>query len=52
MNLRSPEIMLEIAEKLLANRSLKISYEEGKFCWNNDRRLKGGQYCRTHQAGF
>ena len=30
----------------------KISYEEGKFCWNNDKRFMGGQYCRTHQAAF
>lgn len=30
----------------------KISYEEGKFCWNNDKRFKGGQYCRAHQAEF
>lgn len=30
----------------------KISYEEGKFCWNNDKRFKGGQYCRTHQVAF
>ncbi|WP_427911607.1 hypothetical protein ACPWT1_13050 [Ramlibacter sp. MMS24-I3-19] len=28
----------------------KISYPEGKFCWNNERRFKGGQYCREHQA--
>ena len=30
----------------------KISYEEGKFCWNNERRFAGLQYCRTHQADF
>ena len=30
----------------------KISYEEGKFCWNNDKRFKGGQYCRTHQSMY
>lgn len=28
----------------------RISYPEGKFCWNNERRFKGGQYCREHQA--
>lgn len=28
----------------------KISYPEGKFCWNNEKRFKGGQYCREHQA--
>lgn len=30
----------------------KITYEEGKFCWNNERRFGGLQYCRTHQADF
>jgi len=30
----------------------KISYPEGKFCWNQDQRFGGLQYCRTHQAGF
>lgn len=27
----------------------KISFPEGKFCWSNERRFKGGQYCRDHQ---
>lgn len=30
----------------------KISFAEGKFCWNNERRFKGGQYCRERQALF
>lgn len=30
----------------------KISYAEGKFCWNNAVRFKGGQYCREHQTNF
>ena len=30
----------------------KISYAEGKFCWNNERRFGGFQYCREHQAAF
>jgi hypothetical protein len=30
----------------------KISYPEGKFCWNNSARFGGNQYCRTHQALF
>jgi hypothetical protein len=30
----------------------RISYEEGKFCWNNERRFGGLQYCRTHQAEY
>jgi hypothetical protein len=32
--------------------SSKISYPEGKYCWNNSVRFKGGQYCREHQALF
>jgi hypothetical protein len=30
----------------------KISYAEGKFCWNNEGRFGGLQYCREHQAAF
>jgi len=30
----------------------KISFAEGKFCWNQERRFGGGQYCREHQAAF
>lgn len=30
----------------------KISFPEGKFCWNNEKRFKGNQYCREHQAAF
>ena len=29
-----------------------ISFEEGKFCWNQERRFGGLQYCRAHQADF
>ena len=29
----------------------KITYSEGKFCWNNEKRFGGQQYCRQHQAG-
>ena len=29
-----------------------ISFSEGKFCWNNERRFGGLQYCRKHQADF
>jgi hypothetical protein len=28
----------------------KISFAEGRFCWNNALRFGGGQYCREHQA--
>ena len=27
----------------------KISFAEGKFCWGNEKRFGGGQYCRQHQ---
>lgn len=30
----------------------KISFAEGKFCWNQERRFGGSQYCREHQAAF
>lgn len=30
----------------------KISFAEGRFCWNNAARFGGGQYCREHQALF
>lgn len=29
---------------------VKISYAEGKFCWNNEKRFGGFQYCREHQT--
>jgi hypothetical protein len=28
----------------------KISFAEGKFCWNNEARFGGLQYCREHQS--
>lgn len=30
----------------------RISYAEGKFCWNNARRFGGLQYCREHQQAI
>jgi hypothetical protein len=30
----------------------KISFAEGKYCWNNEARFGGLQYCREHQAVF
>ncbi len=30
----------------------KISFPEGKFCWNNTKRFGGLQYCREHQGLF
>jgi hypothetical protein len=31
---------------------IKISYPEGKFCWNQPQRFGGSQFCREHQAAF
>jgi hypothetical protein len=42
-----------LAKKLIcAQCREKISYPEGKFCWNNAKRFGGLQYCREHQALF
>jgi hypothetical protein len=30
----------------------KISFAEGKFCWNQEQRFGGYQYCREHQAAL
>lgn len=30
----------------------KITYAEAQFCWRNEERFGGLQYCRTHQAEF
>ena len=30
----------------------KISFPEGKYCWNNAKRFGGVQYCREHQGLF
>ena len=44
----SPE---EPAKRLIcAHCSSKISFAEGKFCWNNPKRFGGLAYCRAHQA--
>ena len=41
------------AKRLIcASCGAKISYPEGKFCWNNAKRFGGLQYCREHQAAF
>lgn len=31
---------------------VKITIQEGRFCWNNERRFGVGQYCREHQRQF
>lgn len=42
---------VESARRLIcASCGSKISYAEGKFCWNNAKRFGGLQYCRLHQA--
>jgi len=42
-----------LAKKLVcAHCREKISYPEGKYCWNNAQRFGGLQYCREHQALF
>ena len=41
----------DLARKLIcAHCHCKISFAEGKFCWNNEKRFGGLQYCREHQA--
>ncbi len=35
-----------------AHCGIKISFPEGKYCWNNAKRFNGAQYCRAHQALF
>ncbi len=42
-----------LAKKLIcAHCRAKISFPEGKFCWNNAKRFGGLQYCREHQGLF
>lgn len=41
----------EPAKRLICNHcGNKITYPEGKFCWNNTKRFGGFAYCREHQA--
>lgn len=39
-----------VKKLICAQCGVKISYPEGKFCWNNEKRFGGLQYCREHQA--
>lgn len=42
-----------LTKKLIcAHCHAKISFPEGKFCWNNTKRFGGLQYCREHQGFF
>lgn len=44
---------VDLMRKLIcAHCRTKISFAEGKFCWNNEKRFGGLQYCREHQALF
>ena len=46
-----PAATPEPARRLICTQcGAKISYAEGKFCWNNPRRFNGLQYCREHQG--
>lgn len=38
-----------VKKLICAHCGVKISYAEGKFCWNNEKRFGGLQYCREHQ---
>lgn len=43
----------QLARKLVcAECGARITFAEGKFCWGNERRFGGLQYCREHQARF
>lgn len=49
----APSADESLAKKLIcAHCREKISYPEGKFCWNNVKRFDGLQYCREHQGLF
>jgi hypothetical protein len=54
VDLRATGAFSQAPEKRLicAQCGTKITYTEGKFCWNNNRRFGGLQYCRDHQSNF
>jgi hypothetical protein len=46
-----PSNHAEPSKRLIcAHCNSKISYAEGKYCWNNSKRFGGLQYCREHQT--
>lgn len=48
-----PADKVHLVKKLIcAECGVKISFAEGKFCWGNERRFGGLQYCREHQGLF
>jgi hypothetical protein len=49
----STQVNASLAKKLIcAHCREKISFPEGKFCWNNAKRFGGLRYCREHQGLF
>ncbi|MGC4078073.1 MAG: nuclease-related domain-containing protein [Rubrivivax sp.] len=48
----SQEIAPERRKLICATCGVKISFAEGKFCWNNEKRFGGVQYCRQHQSAW
>jgi hypothetical protein len=49
--LKAPDSSL-VRKRICAHCHAKITFEEGKFCWNNTKRFGGLQYCREHQGLF
>ena len=54
LHVTPPTVTGDAAGKKLicAHCGSKITYPEGKFCWNNTKRFNGLQYCRDHQSLF
>lgn len=48
----SPDKAHLVKKLICAECGAKISFPEGKFCWGNEKRFGGLQYCREHQSGF
>lgn len=41
-----------VKKLICASCGIKISFAEGKFCWRNEKRFGGLQYCREHQKAL
>lgn len=52
INAKSSSTAVPEKRLLCAHCSTKITYEEGKFCWNRNERFGGAAYCREHQILF
>jgi hypothetical protein len=48
----APESLAPQRKLICATCGAKISFAEGRFCWNQPQRFGGGQYCREHQAAY